>query len=586
MAPPSVAGAVLGALVADDVPERALLARDRARALLERVDLAFRPVAPRPRERLRLAPAVASGFAIGALGGAVGVILGTLRMPALVRAVGLDSAARPARTSSSVSCSGSPGSRRTPRALDVAWDILAAGSRRRAPRSLARRACDREAERARPARCARHRARLVGAGVRRPGRLLDLQSSRWRRPRIAARSARPQAWREELYEREPERQGELFSTISGVENEPLATPDSVEVDYDRDLGFPGVYPVHARRLPVDVPRQALDDAPVRRLRHRRGDERALPLPARPRPDRPLDGLRHADADGLRLGPRALARRGRPRGRRDRLARGHGDALRRDPARRGLDLDDDQLAGGDPARVLRRGRRAAGRAGGGAPRDDPDGHPQGVHRAEGVHLPARALDAARDGHGRVVRAGDAAVASDLDLRLPHPRGRLDRRAGARVHARRRVHLRRVGDRARARRRRLRAAALVLLQRAPRLLRGDRQVPRRAPDLGARAARALRRAQPALVADALPHADRRRLADGAAARGEHRPHRDRGARRRARRHAVAAHELVRRGARAADRGRGADRAAHAAGDRARDRASSTRSTRSAARTTSRS
>src|SRR6187200_1186183 len=51
-----------------------------------------------------------------------------------------------------------------------------------------------------------------------------------------------QAWREELYEREPERQGELFSTISGLENEPLATPDSVEVDYDRDLGFPGVYP--------------------------------------------------------------------------------------------------------------------------------------------------------------------------------------------------------------------------------------------------------------------------------------------------------------------------------------------------------
>ena len=77
------------------------------------------------------------------------------------------------------------------------------------------------------------------------------------------------------------------------------------------------------------------------------------------------------------------------------------------------------------------------------------------------------------------------------------------------------------------------------------------------------------EPALVADALPHADRRRLADRAAARGEHRPHGARGARRGARRHAVAAHELVRRGARAADRGRGADRAAHAAGDRARDR-----------------
>ena len=105
------------------------------------------------------------------------------------------------------------------------------------------------------------------------------------------------------------------------------------------------------------------------------------------------------------------------------------------------------------------RRGAGRAARGAARDDPDGHPQGVHRAEGVHLPARAVDAARDGHGRVLRARDAAVASDLDLRLPHPRGRLDRGAGARVHARGRLHVRRVGDRARARRRRLRAAALA-------------------------------------------------------------------------------------------------------------------------------
>ncbi|MFN2472265.1 MAG: methylmalonyl-CoA mutase [Gaiellaceae bacterium] len=49
-------------------------------------------------------------------------------------------------------------------------------------------------------------------------------------------------WRRELYDAAPERSGELFSTISGLENEPLATPDSVEVDYERDLGYPGVYP--------------------------------------------------------------------------------------------------------------------------------------------------------------------------------------------------------------------------------------------------------------------------------------------------------------------------------------------------------
>jgi methylmalonyl-CoA mutase N-terminal domain/subunit len=50
-----------------------------------------------------------------------------------------------------------------------------------------------------------------------------------------------EAWREELYEAKPERDA-LFSTMSGIEVEPLATPDTVDVDYDRDLGFPGVFP--------------------------------------------------------------------------------------------------------------------------------------------------------------------------------------------------------------------------------------------------------------------------------------------------------------------------------------------------------
>jgi methylmalonyl-CoA mutase N-terminal domain/subunit len=49
-------------------------------------------------------------------------------------------------------------------------------------------------------------------------------------------------WKRELYDAVPERQGELFSTISGLENEPLATPDTTDVDYDRDLGYPGVHP--------------------------------------------------------------------------------------------------------------------------------------------------------------------------------------------------------------------------------------------------------------------------------------------------------------------------------------------------------
>jgi methylmalonyl-CoA mutase N-terminal domain/subunit len=50
-----------------------------------------------------------------------------------------------------------------------------------------------------------------------------------------------EAWRQ-LYDAKPERQGELFSTISGIDNEPLATPENVDLDYQRDLGYPGVFP--------------------------------------------------------------------------------------------------------------------------------------------------------------------------------------------------------------------------------------------------------------------------------------------------------------------------------------------------------
>ncbi|HXV58330.1 MAG TPA: methylmalonyl-CoA mutase family protein [Gaiellaceae bacterium] len=48
-------------------------------------------------------------------------------------------------------------------------------------------------------------------------------------------------WRRELYERTPERDA-LFTTISGLPVEPLSTPDTVDVDYERDLGYPGVHP--------------------------------------------------------------------------------------------------------------------------------------------------------------------------------------------------------------------------------------------------------------------------------------------------------------------------------------------------------
>jgi methylmalonyl-CoA mutase N-terminal domain/subunit len=47
---------------------------------------------------------------------------------------------------------------------------------------------------------------------------------------------------EAAYEATPERSGERSSTMSGVENEPLYTPETVEIDYERDLGYPGAFP--------------------------------------------------------------------------------------------------------------------------------------------------------------------------------------------------------------------------------------------------------------------------------------------------------------------------------------------------------
>src|SRR5437870_2462683 len=57
-----------------------------------------------------------------------------------------------------------------------------------------------------------------------------------------ARADSTAEWKRERYDAKPERGDELFTTTSGLENEPLYTPDNVEIDYERDLGYPGVYP--------------------------------------------------------------------------------------------------------------------------------------------------------------------------------------------------------------------------------------------------------------------------------------------------------------------------------------------------------
>lgn len=92
MTPPTVVGALVGGLYGRAVPEQLLLGAIAAVLVWSGIDLLTRPFRERPRERPRLAPAVLFGAAIGLLGGAVGVILGTLRVPALLRGVGLGAA--------------------------------------------------------------------------------------------------------------------------------------------------------------------------------------------------------------------------------------------------------------------------------------------------------------------------------------------------------------------------------------------------------------------------------------------------------------------------------------------------------------
>jgi uncharacterized protein len=89
MTPPSIAGAFLGGLLGHLVPETILFTGVALVLAWNGVDLLFRPIAARPAGQPRLGPAVGFGFAIGLVGGAIGVILGTLRVPALLRAVGM-----------------------------------------------------------------------------------------------------------------------------------------------------------------------------------------------------------------------------------------------------------------------------------------------------------------------------------------------------------------------------------------------------------------------------------------------------------------------------------------------------------------
>jgi uncharacterized protein len=94
MAPASLLGAVAGGLISGELPERVLLAIIAAVVLYGAVEIwrFRRPQGGSERVPTRtslLLNAAGIGFVVGLLGGIVGLILGTLRLPALIRYLGV-----------------------------------------------------------------------------------------------------------------------------------------------------------------------------------------------------------------------------------------------------------------------------------------------------------------------------------------------------------------------------------------------------------------------------------------------------------------------------------------------------------------
>jgi uncharacterized membrane protein YfcA len=140
MAPPSMAGAVAGGYLSGVLPDDVLLVAIGLLLLYFGVDLLRERDRPTRRDsragdQLDIRAAVLTGAVVGVLGGLVGLILGSLRMPALLRYVG-ETATRAVGTNLAVGvCVGIAGVLgHTPDGVD--WDLLAIGSAASVPGAL------------------------------------------------------------------------------------------------------------------------------------------------------------------------------------------------------------------------------------------------------------------------------------------------------------------------------------------------------------------------------------------------------------------------------------------------------------------
>jgi uncharacterized membrane protein YfcA len=93
MAPTSMLGAIAGGLVAGELPDRILLGAIAVVVLIGAVEvLRYRPPSGEdvvPSRRSLLVNAAIVGLGVGLLGGFVGLILGSMRLPAMVKWAGV-----------------------------------------------------------------------------------------------------------------------------------------------------------------------------------------------------------------------------------------------------------------------------------------------------------------------------------------------------------------------------------------------------------------------------------------------------------------------------------------------------------------
>ena len=352
--------------------------------------------------------------------------------------------------------------------------------------------------------------------------------------------------------------------------------------------LPGSISVHARHPPDHVSRPAVDDAPVRRLRHRQADERTLSSSCSRRA-RPVFRSRSTCPRSWATTPIIRAR----------SARSASAASR---SRRSQDMQD-LFDGIDLGKIttsmtinctapVALAMYIATAEAQGVPQEKLGGTLQTdmlkeyIAQKEWIYPPEPSMRIITDMIAYCSK--NVPKWNTISISGYHIReAGIDRSARARLHARGRLRVRRSA---------VSRAGMDVDDFAPRLsfffnshsdFFEEIAKFRAARRIWARHMRERYGAKnPRSWTHALPHADGRLLGDRAAARQQHHAHRVPGAGRGARRHAIAAHELARRSARVADREERADRAAHAAGHRVRDGRRRTSSIRSAARTTSRS